>query len=95
MAAAVQIATRVSPQIKDQATRVFSRYGLDMASALRMFVTMTANERKLPLVIGGELDEVPNDDLVAAIEEGNAIIDGRIKRDGYNSVEELFKALDI
>ncbi|MDR1015910.1 MAG: type II toxin-antitoxin system RelB/DinJ family antitoxin [Coriobacteriales bacterium] len=95
MSAAVQIATRVSPQIKDQATRVFSRYGLDMASALRMFVTMAANERKLPLTIDDSLDEVPNDDLAAAIEEGNAIIDGRIKRKGYRSVDELFEALGV
>jgi addiction module RelB/DinJ family antitoxin len=55
MANTVQVATRITPDMKEQASRIFAKYGLDMASALRMFIALTVTERKLPL----------NDDSVA------------------------------
>jgi addiction module RelB/DinJ family antitoxin len=49
--AAVQIGARVDKNILDRAGEVFAYYGLDISSAIRMFITMTANEREIPLRI--------------------------------------------
>jgi addiction module RelB/DinJ family antitoxin len=49
--AAVQIAARIDKNILERAGEVFAYYGLDTPSAIRMFITMTANEREIPLRI--------------------------------------------
>ncbi|MDR1016806.1 MAG: type II toxin-antitoxin system RelB/DinJ family antitoxin [Coriobacteriales bacterium] len=49
MAATVQIATRIPKDVKDRATKVVQGYGLDLSSAVRMFVTEVADERRIPI----------------------------------------------
>lgn len=45
----IQISTRVDDQIKDMAQKVFERQGLDISTALKMFITKTAYEQEVPL----------------------------------------------
>jgi addiction module RelB/DinJ family antitoxin len=47
----VQVSTRVDESVKKAAQRVFERQGLDIASAMRIFLTKTANEQSIPLDI--------------------------------------------
>jgi addiction module RelB/DinJ family antitoxin len=47
----VQIATRVDEKVKDDAVRVLKHYGLDVPTALKMFITQIATERRIPLDI--------------------------------------------
>jgi DNA-damage-inducible protein J len=47
----VQIASRVDLDIKEQATEVVKSFGLDLSTAIRMFVTQIAREKRIPLEI--------------------------------------------
>ncbi|MCO6558056.1 MAG: type II toxin-antitoxin system RelB/DinJ family antitoxin [Bifidobacterium sp.] len=42
------IAIRTDPQVKKQAQEVFKGLGLDMSSAINMFLQQTINDRGLP-----------------------------------------------
>ncbi|MCT3069843.1 type II toxin-antitoxin system RelB/DinJ family antitoxin, partial [Leuconostoc citreum] len=46
---AIQVSARVDPSIKESAQKVFERQGLDMATAIKMFITKTAYEQQIPL----------------------------------------------
>ena len=48
---AIQVSARVDPSIKDAAQTVFERQGLDMATAIKMFITKTAYEQQIPLSV--------------------------------------------
>ncbi|MDR1016412.1 MAG: type II toxin-antitoxin system RelB/DinJ family antitoxin [Coriobacteriales bacterium] len=95
MAAAVQVATRVSPQVKLKASRVFEHYGLDTATALRMFLTVTADEQRIPIGIDRPLvEDFPNPETAEAIRQGNEFLaSGKPGR--YRNADELFEALDL
>lgn len=48
---AIQVSARVDPSIKESAQKVFERQGLDMATAIKMFITKTAYEQQIPLSV--------------------------------------------
>ena len=50
--AAVQVSARIDSKTKKIAEEVFGEYGLDISSAIRSMVTITARTRKMPFVIG-------------------------------------------
>ncbi len=47
----IQVSARVDPSIKESAQKVFERQGLDMATAIKMFITKTAYEQQIPLSV--------------------------------------------
>ena len=47
----IQVSARVDPSIKEAAQTVFERQGLDMATAIKMFITKTAYEQQIPLSV--------------------------------------------
>ena len=81
---------RIDTTIKEEATVLFSRLGLDMSSAVNIFLRQCLLRGGLPFSV-----EVPkyNEETLAAMEDAK-----RISRDpdiqGYSSINELFKALD-
>ena len=48
---AIQVSARVDQSIKESAQKVFERQGLDMATAIKMFITKTAYEQQIPLSV--------------------------------------------
>ena len=81
---------RTDKEIKDQADRIFSELGLNMTTAINMFLRTTIRENGIPFAL--KLD-VPNEATAAAIEEGRRIaFDSSVK--GYTSMEELKAALE-
>lgn len=82
---------RTDKDIKDQAERIFSELGLNMTTAINMFLRTTIRENGLPFAL--KLD-VPNETTAAAIEEGRRIAaDSRVK--GYTNMDDLKAALEI
>ena len=81
---------RIDTTVKEEATVLFSSLGLDMSSAVNIFLRQCLLRGGLPFTI-----ELPkyNEETLAAMEEAK-----RISRDpniqGYSSINELFKALD-
>ena len=82
---------RTDTDVKNQADAIFSELGLNMTSAINIFLRTTIRERGIPFVL--KLD-VPNETTSAAIEEGRRIaLDGSLK--GYTNIDSLKAALEI
>ena len=81
---------RTDKNIKDQADRIFSELGLNMTTAINVFLRTTIRENGIPFAL--KLD-VPNKTTAAAIEEGRRIAyDSNVK--GYNNVSDLKSELE-
>ena len=82
---------RTDKDIKDQAETIFNELGINMTTAINMFLRATIREYGIPF----ELKlEVPNDIPAAAIAEGRKMInDPSAPR--YTSLEALKEALEI
>lgn len=84
------ISIRVNENVKEQAQELFKSWGLDLSTAVNMFLCQTITERRIPFIIG-EGYEVPNAETVAAIEE---LEDLKKKGyEGYSSLEDALKEL--
>ena len=81
---------RINKDIKDQAEQIFNELGLNMTTAINMFLRTTVRENGIPFSL--KLD-VPNEVTAAAIEEGRRIASDRTVK-GYTSMDALKAALD-
>lgn len=84
------ISIRVNETLKEQAQSLFKELGMDMSTAVNIFLTQTVREQRIPFVIGVE---VPNAETIAAMKEVEEM--ARNGGHGFSSVEEMFKELDI
>lgn len=81
---------RTDKDVKEQAEQIFNELGLNMTSAVNVFLRTTIRENGIPFSL--KLN-VPND-VTAAVEEGRRIVsDNTVK--GYSSMEALKKALEV
>lgn len=88
--ASTNLNIRVDKKIKEQSDEIFNELGLNMTTAINMFLRTTIREHGIPF----ELKlEVPNDDTVKAIEEGRKIMnDPSAPR--YTNITDLKAALE-
>ena len=88
--ATTNMSIRTEKEIKDQADQIFNELGLNMTSAINIFLRAAIREKGLPFAL--KLD-VPNEVTVAAIEEGKRIAsDDSVK--GYFNMDDLKAALE-
>ncbi len=81
---------RMNKDIKQQAQRIFSDLGMDMTTAINVFLRQAIHYRGFPFDV--RLEE-PNDTTLAALAEGDRMIhDPNALR--FSSVEDLFAELD-
>ena len=82
---------RTDKEIKDQAEHIFSELGLNMTTAINVFLRTTIRENGIPFEL--KLD-IPNAATSAAIKEGKKIAsDKKVK--GYSNMKDLRKALEV
>ncbi len=82
---------RTDKAIKDQAEEIFNELGLNMTTAVNMFLRSTIREHGIPF----ELKlEVPNESTTAAIEEGRKLMSDP-SAPKYSSMEALKAALEV
>jgi len=89
--ASTNINIRTDSAIKAQAERIFEAFGLNMSTAINMFLRQTIRENGIPFDL--KLD-VPNEITAAAIEEGGSLAHDKSNK-GYSNMEDLKKALEI
>ena len=58
---AVQIATRIDKDIRDRAVNVFNHYGIDLSTAIRMFLSVSAKEQRIPIEISKPIISLDGD----------------------------------
>ncbi len=82
---------RTEKAVKDQAEEIFNELGLNMTTAINVFLRTAIREHGIPFDL--KLD-VPNDTTVAAIEEGRRLMaDPTAPR--YSSMTDLKAALEV
>lgn len=82
---------RTDKVIKDRAEEIFNELGLNMTTAINMFLRTAIREHGIPFEL--KLD-VPNETTAASIEEGRKMMsDPSTKK--YSSIDTLKAALDV
>lgn len=82
---------RIDKSIKDQAEEIFNELGLNMTTAVNMFLRTAIREHGIPFDLKLE---VPNETTAASIEEGRRLMaDPSAPR--YSSMDALKAALEV
>lgn len=82
---------RIDKNIKYQAEEIFNELGLNMTTAINLFLRTTIREHGIPFEL--KLD-VPNETTAAAIDEGRKLMDDPLAP-RYSSMDALKVALDV
>lgn len=88
---ATNLNIRIDKDIKDQAEVIFNELGLNMTTAVNMFLRTAIREHGIPFDL--KLD-VPNDTTVAAIEEGRRMMSD-LSAPRYSNLDDLKAALEV
>ena len=80
---------RIDDKLKKEAEKLFNNLGINMSSAINVFLKQSVREQKIPFEIR---KEYPNYDTDMAIAETDSTDYNDSKT--YDSVDELFKELD-
>ena len=89
--ATVNMSIRMDTELKKQADAMLSDMGLNMTTAMNMFLRQVVRQGRIPFEIA---TDIPNAETVAAIQEMDDMISGKIPAKKYSSTDELFKDLD-
>lgn len=83
------ITIKTDPQIKNAAKELFAQFGVDMTTAINMFLRQAVRTRSIPV----DLSLEPNKETIEAMEEAKALAnDPKAKR--YATAAEAFKDID-
>ena len=85
----INLNIRIDKSVKNQAEEIFSELGINMTTAVNMFLRTTIREHGIPF----DLD-TPNKTTIEAIEEGRRMMSDPTTPK-YSSIDELKAALDI
>ena len=91
MAATMPTQIRIEKNVKEQATALFADLGLDMSSAVNIFLRQCILRGGLPFAV-----EVPryNRETELAMIEAKEVMSGKREARRYSSAKELFDELD-
>jgi DNA-damage-inducible protein J len=89
MATTTNVSIRMDVDLKKEAEDLFSDLGLNMTSALTMFLRQAVRTQSIPF----EVSRMPNKTTLAAMKEAERIAhDPKVK--GHTSLDELFAELE-
>lgn len=84
---------RIDSKLKKESDILFKELGLNMSTAISMFLTKCVKTASIPFKIE---KSNPTRELLEAIEEGEKVLKDlkNGKRDGYNNMEDLIDFLN-
>ena len=82
---------RTDKEIKEAAEKIYSSLGLNMTTAINMFLRASIRESGIPFDL--KLD-IPSDETIKAIEEGRMIAKDK-NVTAYDSMGDLREALEV
>ena len=85
------INVNVDINVKKQANAILNDLGLNMSTAINMFLAQIIKQDGIPFEIK---NPKPTKELIKALKESDDIITGKIEAKKYHNVEELFEDLD-
>lgn len=80
---------RVDENVKKQATELFEELGLDMSTALNLFLRQAVHYGGIPFEI-----KIPNRDTLEAMEQVKQIREGKLQAKRYSDVNDMFADLE-
>ena len=89
--ASTNLNVRTDSEVKEAAERIFEALGLNMTTAVNIFLRQTIRANGIPFEL--KLD-IPNETTAAAIEEGRKLAHDK-NAVGYRDIAELRAALDV
>ena len=91
MAKTASINIRIEPDVKSSVDGIYSRFGLTLADAVKIFLHKS-------IIVGGLPFDMTlpryNDETLAAMQEARDISSGKIKAKSYASVKEMVAEFD-
>lgn len=84
------ISVQVDRQDKELATCILSNLGLNMSTYVNMAIKQLINKDGVPFEV---VNPRPSKELLEAIQEGEDILNGKIKAKGYTNMYEMLKDL--
>lgn len=78
----------VDSNLKKQANCILNDLGLNMSTAINMFLTQVVKHDGLPFEV---VNPKPSKELLEAINEGEDILNGKIKVKGYHNVQKMIE----
>ena len=90
--ATVNMSIRMDTELKKQAEAMLADMGLNMTTAMNMFLRQVVRQGKIPFEIA---TDIPNSETLAAMKEMDDMISGKITAKKYTSTDELFKDLEV
>ena len=90
--ATVNMSIRMDTELKKQADAMLSDMGLNMTTAMNMFLRQVVRQGRIPFEIA---TDIPNAETLAAMKEVDNMISGKIPAKKYISTDELFKDLEL
>lgn len=91
MAKTATINMRVNPQVKSEAESISSSLGMTLTEAINVFLHKAVMEGGLPFDVR---QPRYNAETEAAMREARDIIEGKVRVESYDSIEDMFVALD-
>ena len=90
--ATVNMSIRMDTELKKQADAMLSDMGLNMTTAMNMFLRQVVRQGRIPFEIA---TDIPNSETLAAMKEVDDMINGKIPAKKYTSTDELLKDLEL
>lgn len=84
------INVNVDPEIKEEATAILKSLGLNMSTAINMFLAQVVKRDGIPFEV---VNPKPSEDMLEALKEIKDMINDPEKYPRYNNRESLKKAL--
>ena len=82
------ISARIDSKLKTQAESLFDQLGMNMSTAITVFLKQSVRLRRIPFEIA--LD-TPNAETLAAMAEANEIASGKRKAKSYKNAKAMIK----
>lgn len=82
------INVQVDARVKEEATTILKGLGLNMSTAINMFLTQVVKRDGIPFEIR---NPKPNQEMIKALKEAQDIIDGKVESKGYYDVHQMFE----
>ena len=89
--AKVSTSISIDADVKAQAQELFADFGLDLSTAINIFLRQSIRENCIPFSIQRE---VPNADTIAAMKEADDMVNHPERYGTFHSMEDLKKALE-
>ena len=89
--ATVNMSIRMDTELKKQADAMLADMGLNMTTAMNMFLRQVVRQGRIPFEIA---TDIPNAETIAAIKEMDDMLSGKITAKRYSNTKELFEDLE-